>query len=115
MRTAHFPGTVISQANLGDLEEYREDNTTNSYPMHNCTRSEGTESCTGAFDQVDYSSDTPTAQLVSLLLETHSRDGQAAALLSLRDPWSWVSSRNNHHGQHEKSDLRPIDDWMRVR
>ena len=121
MRSAHFPDTALNQIHnqtngtelnataLSGTEASADDQ-----PMHECTRGEGARSCTGAFDAYDYVSDTPTAQLVSLLLDTHGKRGQAAALLSLRDPWEWVSSRNNHHGQHEKNSTEPSDDWMRV-
>ena len=115
MRTAHFPDTALALNQTNDTEaDAAESNDLSQLPLHECTRSEGGQSCTGAFDAFDYVSDTPTAQLVSLLLDTHAKKNQAAALLSLRDPWAWVSSRNNHHGQHEKNSTLPTDDWMRV-
>ena len=90
MRTAHFPDTALAQA-LDQTSDAPADagaaatagataaapNDLTDLPLHECTRSEGERSCTGGFDAFDYVSDTPTAQLVSLLLETHAKKNQA--------------------------------------
>merc|ERR1712086_519683 len=102
MRTAHFPDTALAQA-LDQTSDAPADagagataaapNDLTDLPLHECTRSEGERSCTGGFDAFDYVSDTPnphphpnqvsdtpTAQLVSLLLETHAKKNQAALI-----------------------------------
>ena len=97
MRTAHFPDTALAQA-LDQTSDAPADagaaatagataaapNDLTDLPLHECTRSEGERSCTGGFDAFDYVSDTPTAQLVSLLLETHAKKNQVRVRVRVR-------------------------------
>ena len=96
MRTAHFPEVATP------LVPKR---ATAAGQLHPCTRGAGAESCTGQYDQYQYVSDTPVAQVAQLLLQTHSA-AQVAAVLTLRDPWGWVVSRTNSHSQYNESEAR---------
>ena len=51
-------------------------------------------------DSFDLLSDSPIPYMLGPLLASHSGVRSSGVLLSLRDPWAWLASRNRHKGDH---------------
>ena len=74
---------------------------TNLHTEHNpAFNNSDVKHITARVDSFDFLSDSPIPYMLGSVLASHLGNRSSGVLLSVRDPWAWMASRNKHKSSH---------------